>query len=71
MNNGVVHLVATVIWGLFGIVIGSIALIYGQFNTWVGLALISAITGNSAHLVTFSLSKTGVDISSSQEKKVN
>jgi hypothetical protein len=69
MQKGTVHLVATTIWGLFGIVIGSIALVHGQFNTWVGISLVAAITGNSAHLVTFSLSKTGLDISS--EKKVN
>lgn len=69
MSKGTIHLVATLIWGLFGIVIGSIALVYGQFGTWVGISLVAAITGNSAHLVSFSLSKTGLDISS--EKKVN
>ena len=62
MQKGTVHIVATVLWGIFGIVVGTTALITHQYNDWVGYSLITAIAGNSAHLIMFSLSKTGAEI---------
>jgi len=66
MNKEWVHLVATVFWGTFGLAIGSLSVIYNTFNIYVMVALIVAITGNSAHLVAMSYSKGNLQVEASK-----
>jgi hypothetical protein len=69
MKKETVHLVATVIWGIFGIAVGTLAIINHNFNTYVMVSEIAAISGNSSALVALSISKSGLSISS--QEKVN
>ena len=61
-----VHLLATLIWGIWGIVIGTIAVWTGTFTQWVAIATIVAVVGNSAHLVSFAWSQKGLSVSAYQ-----
>lgn len=65
MNSDWIHLFATILWGVFGIAIGSIGIVYDYSSYWLWLAIITAIVGNSAHLVAFAWSKGKAQISSS------
>lgn len=60
---------ATVIFGVFALVFGIVAVIYHFSALWTGLTLISVTVGNSASRMVFHVSQKGVSISS--EKKVN
>ncbi len=60
-----VHLLATVIWGIYGIVIGAMAIFYSYSGTFVWLSVIVAVVGNSSHLVAFAWSQKGVSITAS------
>jgi len=62
MNKEWVHLLATVFWGTFGLAIGSLAVIDNTFNIYVMVSLITAIVGNSAHLVAMSYSKGSLNV---------
>ena len=64
MNKETVHLIATTFWGLFGLAVGVISTLRNDFNVYVMVALISAIAGNSVHLISMSFSKTGISVSS-------
>jgi hypothetical protein len=64
MNRETVHLVATIFWGLFGLTVGIIATFRNDFNVYVMVALVSAVAGNSVHLISMSMSKTGISVSS-------
>ncbi len=66
MNKEVVHLVATVLWGLYGIIAGAIGLIDHDFSSYVMVTIVTAIAGNSAHLVSMALSKSGLQVTSKQ-----
>jgi len=66
MNKEWVHLVATIFWGTFGLAIGSLAVISNTFNIYVMVALIVAITGNSAHLVAMSYNKGSLQVEASK-----
>lgn len=68
MKSETVHLIATLTWGIFGITVGTLAIVHNNFSTDVMVSEIAAITGNSAHLVALSFSKSGLSVSS--EKKV-
>jgi len=57
-----VHLLATVFWGTFGLAIGSLAVIDNTFNIYVMVSLITAIVGNSAHLVAMSYNKGSLNV---------
>ena len=67
MNLIGVHIVATVFWGVFGIAIGTLALVYNNFSGYVMVSLVTAIIGNSVHLVSLSASKTALTEASAQE----
>lgn len=69
MKKETVHLIATVTWGIFGITVGTLAIVHNNFNTDVMVSEIAAITGNSAHLMALSFSKSGLSVSS--QEKVN
>jgi len=62
MNKEWVHLLATVFWGTFGLAVGSLAVIDNTFNIYVMVSLITAITGNSAHLVAMSYNKGSLNV---------
>jgi len=62
MNKEWVHLLATVFWGTFGLAIGSLAVIDNTFNIYVMVSLITAIVGNSAHLVAMSYNKGSLNV---------
>lgn len=70
MKSETVHLIATLTWGIFGITVGTLAIVHNNFSTDVMVSEIAAITGNSAHLMALSFSKSGLSVSS-QENKVN
>lgn len=69
MNSDWIHFFAVLIWGVFGIAIGSIGIIYHYSNDLLWISVIAAISGNSAHLVAFAMSKRGVQISSEKAVK--
>lgn len=69
MKKETVHLVATLLWGIYGLTVGSLGIIYHSYNSYVMVTVVSAIAGNSAHLISMSLSKAGLEVSS--EKKVS
>jgi len=62
MNKEWVHLIASVFWGTFGLTVGSLSVIYNTFNIYVMVSLITAIAGNSAHLVAMSYSKGSLQV---------
>jgi hypothetical protein len=66
MNKEWVHLLATVFWGTFGLAIGSLAVVSNTFNLYVMVSLITAIVGNSTHLVAMSYSKGSLQVEASK-----
>ena len=68
VNPDWTHLLASFIWGLYGLVIGAMAVSYRVFDIWVALSVITAIVGNSAHLVAFAWSKKAATITSTAGK---
>lgn len=68
ISKQAVHLAVALVWGIYGIIIGSLAILTGFTGAYIWYSIIVAITGNSVHLVTFSLSKTGMSVSSSEAK---
>jgi hypothetical protein len=66
MNKEWVHLVATIFWGTFGLAVGSLAVVSNTFNIYVMVALIVAITGNSAHLISMSYNKGNLQVEASK-----
>ena len=68
MNKETVHLISTLLWGIYGLSVGTIGVIYGQFNGYLTVTIVTAIVGNSAHLISMSLSKTGLSETSSAGK---
>jgi hypothetical protein len=69
VNKETVHLIATIFWGLFGLAVGIISTFRNDFNVYVMVSLISAIAGNSVHLISMSFSKTGISVSSENPPK--
>ena len=57
-----VHLVATVIWGLYGIIVGSLVVVHNFGGIWAWISITTAVVGNSTHLVIFSITSKGVQI---------
>jgi hypothetical protein len=62
MNKETVSLVATLIWGTFGITTSVVSLTVNSFSVYVMVAIVTAIVGNSAHLVTMHLTKSGLEV---------
>ena len=61
-------LVSVILWGIFGITSGIIGLAYNHFNLYLMVAIVAAITGNSAHLMALSFSKTGLSVKDETQK---
>jgi len=59
MNKETVHLISALLWGIYGITVGIIGVVHNDFNTDVMVSIVVAITGNSAHLISMSFSKSG------------
>lgn len=59
MNKEWVHLIASVFWGTYGLTVGTLAVVHNDLNVYTMVTLVTAIVGNSAHLISMSLSKTG------------
>lgn len=68
MKRETVHLISALLWGLYGLTVGTIGVVYNDFNFDVMVTIVVAIVGNSAHLITMSLSKTGFTASSQEVK---
>lgn len=64
MNSETVHLISSIFWGLYGLSVGTIGLIVGHFNVYVMVTIVSAIAGNSAHLISMSYSKGKLEVQS-------
>ena len=64
-----VHLISAVLWGVYGLTTGSIGVIYHEFNPYLMVTIVTAIVGNSAHLISMSLSKTGLQETASSAGK--
>ena len=62
MNKEWVSLISGIIWGLYAIVTGTLAIYFNYNNDWTWLAIIVAIIGNSAHLVAMHYSNQGLTI---------
>ena len=67
ISKQTVSLISTLVWGLYAITIGSLAIYFGYDNNWTWIGEIVAIVGNSAHLVAMHLSKTGIDITAQKQ----
>ena len=67
VSKQTVSLISTLTWGLYAIIIGSLAVYYSYSNNWLWIGEIVAIIGNSAHLVAMHLSKTGLDITAQKQ----
>ena len=56
-------LVATVMWGIYGILVGMLIVIMHYAGIYAWISIIVAVVGNSAHLMTLHLSKSGLSVS--------
>ena len=59
MNKEWVHLIASIFWGTYGLTVGALSVVHNDLNVYTMVTLVTAIVGNSAHLISMSLSKTG------------
>ena len=66
MKQGIIHLVATMVWGIYGISVGTLTVVYGYSSPWAWITIVTAVVGNSAHLVSYAVSSAGVEIASAQ-----
>ena len=64
-----VHALATALGFVMGISVGTLAVIYHEFNPYVMLVLLADVAGSAAHLMTLDVSKSGIKIQDIQEKK--
>lgn len=64
MQAGTVHLIASLLWGFYGIIVGTLVVVFSYSNLFSWLSIIVAIIGNSTHLVAFSYSQGKVSIQS-------
>lgn len=71
IENEKVHLIATILWALFGIIVGSLGVISHQYSAFLMATMVAAIAGNSAHLVTMDFNKKGIEISSKATNQQN
>ena len=60
--NGIWHFLTGLVWGLYGISVGVLAVVYNNGSPWVWISVSVAIVGNSAHMVALALSPQGVRI---------
>lgn len=63
-----IHFLATGVWGIYGLVVGSLVVVSHYNGIFAWISVITAITGNSAHLVAFAWSKKGFQVSSQTGK---
>lgn len=68
MQKEQVHLIMALLWGLYGVIIGSLVVIYNYSNIWAWLSVIVAVAGNSIHLITLDVGKKGIEITAQQDK---
>jgi len=66
MNKEWVHLIASTFWGIYGLAVGTIGVVYHDFNLYVMVSIVTAIVGNSAHLVSMSYSKGSLQVEASK-----
>jgi len=62
MNSGTVHVIASLLWGIYGIIVGTLVVVYSYDNLYGWLSIIVAIIGNSSHLVAFSYSQGKISV---------
>jgi len=62
MNKEWVHLIASIFWGIYGLAVGTIGVIYNDFSIYVMVSIVTAIVGNSAHLVAMSYNKGSLNV---------
>lgn len=60
MNKETVHLISTMVWGIYGITVGCIGALNHSFNAFIMVTVTAAIVGNSAHLISMSVSQAGI-----------
>jgi hypothetical protein len=66
MNKEWVHLIASIFWGIYGLSVGTIGVVYNDFNLYVMVSIVTAIVGNSAHLISMSYSKGNLQVEASK-----
>lgn len=69
VNPDWTHFLSTLIWGIYGITVGTFAVSSGYTGPYIWVTIVTAIVGNSAHLVAFAWSKKGFQVSSSSQVK--
>ena len=62
MNSDWILVLATGIWGIYALVVGTLSIVDGFTGNLVWITIITAIVGNSAHLVTFAYQKGKIQI---------
>jgi len=66
MNKEWVHLIASIFWGIYGLAVGTIGVVHNDFNLYVMVSIVTAIVGNSAHLISMSYSKGSLQVEASK-----
>jgi len=62
MNSGTVHLISSLLWGIYGIIVGTLVVVYSYHDLYGWLSIIVAIIGNSSHLVALSYSQGKISV---------
>jgi hypothetical protein len=65
ISKEIVLLVVSLVWGLYSVVIGVIAIAYGYSNDLVWISIISAISGTTGAHVGLSMSSKGISLQTS------
>ncbi len=68
MNKEWVHLIASIFWGTYGLTVGTLAVVSHDLNVYTMVTLVTAIVGNSAHLISMSYQKGALAVQSTQGK---
>lgn len=65
MNKESVLLIVALIWGIYSIVVGILAILHGYSNNLVWISIIGAISGTTGAHIAISMSQKGLKISTS------
>ncbi len=68
MNKEWVHLIASIIWGIYGLTVGIVGVVSRDFSVYVMVSIVVAIVGNSAHLISMSYQKGALAVQATQGK---
>lgn len=56
-------LVSSIIWGIYGIIVGMLIVITHYVSVYGWISIIVAVVGNSSHLMAMHLTRSGLSVS--------